>query len=166
MVVLSFSLMFVPDKAKCMATIGSLLKPGGKVLIAVLTKFGLMSCIGTALGALLGELPPPPPTNPLSLAAPADLDALVAGAGLATVSDETAANPFPLGPNEEIARKLCVMLVKEKLDELVAGGEADAVERYVAAFIGAAEGNGWAKDGRIVIPPSDNVARIVVAAKP
>ena len=137
----------------------------GKVLIAVLTKFGLMSCIGTALGALLGELPPPPPTNPLSLAAPADLDALVAGAGLATVSDETAAYPFPLGPNKEIARKLCVMLVKEKLDDLVAGGRADAVERYVEAFIGAAEGNGWAKDGQIVIPPTDNVARIVVAAK-
>ena len=162
-VVLCFSLMFVLDKAKCLRIIASLLKPGGTVLIAVLAKFGLMSCVGSALGALLGELPPPPPTNPLSLAEPADLDALIAGAGLATVSDETAACPFPLGPDEEVSRKLSAMLVKEKLDEMVAAGQADALERYVEAFVGAAAGNGWAKEGQIVIPPSDCVARLVVA---
>ena len=165
-VVLSFSLMFVPDKAKCMSSIASLLKPGSKVLIVVLTKFGLMSCIRTALGALLGDLPLPPPTNPLSLAEPADLDGLVAGARLAAVSDETKAYPFPLGPNEEITRKLCVMLMKAKLDEIVAGGQKDAVERYVEAFMGAAAGNGWANNGQIVIPESDCVARIVIATKP
>ena len=166
-VVLSFSLMFVPDKAKCMATIASLLKPGGKVLIVVLTKFGLMSCIAAALGALLGELPPPPPTNPLSLADPKALDTLVAGAGLAMTSDEAAAYPFPLGPNEDITRKLSAMLMKEKLDEMVAGGKADAVERYLDAFMAAVAANGWKSDGgQVVIPPSDNVTRLVIATKP
>ena len=82
------------------------------------------------------------------------------------MSDETEAYPFPLGPNEEIARKLSVMLVKEKLDEIVAGGRPDAVERYVEAFMRAAASNGWTKDdGQVVISPSDNVARIVVATK-
>ena len=47
------------------------------------------------------------------------------------VSDETGAYPFPLGPDEGTARKLCVMLMREKLDELVAEGRTDAVERYV-----------------------------------
>ena len=134
-------------------------------MIAVLSKFGLMSCIGSALGALVGELPPPPPTNPLALAEPADLDALLVGAGLTAVSDESKAYPFPLGPDEATARQLCVMLMRDKLDALVADGQTDAVERYVEAFMGVATGNGWAKDGQIVIPPSDNVARIVVATK-
>ena len=166
-VVLSFSLMFVPDKAKCMATIASLLKPGGNLLIVVLTKFGLMSCIAAALGALLGKLPPPPPTNPLSLADPVALDTLIAGAGLTTTSDEAATYPFPLGPNQDITRKLSVMLMKEKLDEMVAGGKADAVERFVEAFMAAVAGNGWITDGgQVVIPPSENVSRLVIATKP
>ena len=165
-VVLSFSLMFVPDKAKCMATVASLLKPGGKVLIAVLAKFGLMACIGAALGALIGDLGPPSSTTPLSLADPKDLDALVAGAGLTSVSDETLAYPFALGPTQDTTRKLSVMLMKEKLDAMVAGGKTDAVERYVEAFMAAVAGKGWSKDDQVVIPSSDNVARVAVAVKP
>ena len=63
------------------------------------------------------------------------------------------------------AQNKCPELGKEKLEEMVADGRTDAVERYVEAFMGAATGNGWTKDGQVVIPAADNIARIVVATK-
>jgi len=55
------------------------------------------------------------------------------------------------------------MLAKDGLDELVAGGMADARERFGDAFIEAAEKREWVEGERVVIPPSACEARIVTA---
>ena len=161
-VILSFSLMFVPDKAKCLASVKKLLKPDGCVIIAVLSKFGLLPCVGAGMTAVLGESPPTPPLNPLSLANAAVLDALVADAGLGTiVSDEGMAYPFPLGPNLDVTRRLSALPVKEQLAEMRTKNP-DAMDVYVRAFMEECEGRGWVADGRCVVPAKECCPRVLV----
>ena len=86
-VVMCFSLMFVPDKQKCLESVAGLLKKNGKLLVAVLKELGLMTLISEAFSVVTGKAPAgPPPLNPLALRDPSALDFLVAGAGLAPAS--------------------------------------------------------------------------------
>lgn len=48
-VVMSFSLMFVPDKGKCMSEIARILKPGGRAIFAVLRRFAMIGMMEQAL---------------------------------------------------------------------------------------------------------------------
>ena len=161
-VVLSFSLMFVPDKSKCLASVKRLLKPDGCCIIAVLSKFGLLPCVGAGMTAVLGESPPTPPLNPLSLSDAAVLDSLVAEAGLATVvSDEAMSYPFPLGPDLDVTRRLAVLPVKEPLTALQTE-KPDAMEVYVRAFMEACEERGWVAEGQCVVPAEECCPRVLV----
>ena len=178
---MAFSLMFVPGKEKCLASIQALLKPGGRVIIVVLSKFGLLPCIGAGMAAVEpqpAEEPAKEPkrvetqtvaqlgTGPLSLANPEDLDKLVAGAGLATVSDEGMQYPFPLGPNREVARRIGMLIMKDPLTAIKEGGKEDAFDVFGDAFIGHAEAKGWVKAGQVIIPEDECCPRLLVAVRP
>ena len=54
-VLLSFSLMFVPDRRKCLAEIARVLKPGGRVAIVVLRDFGMLAVIERAFRQVLDQ---------------------------------------------------------------------------------------------------------------
>ena len=165
-VVLSFSLMFVSDKAKCLTTAHSLLKPGGHLFIAVVGKFGLVTAIGAAMAKLLGSTPPTPPLNPLSLADPKMLHKLLSGAGFdKPPSEEEFQHPFPLGPSLEITRKLGVMLVKESLVQMTKSGRLDAVRVHGDASMATVNEYGYVKDGRCVVSSKDYVARFLSCKK-
>jgi len=51
-IILSFSLMFVPDKQKCIDECARMLKPGGRIMIAVLHEYGQITMMEKALGKL------------------------------------------------------------------------------------------------------------------
>ena len=165
-VILSYSLMFVPDKAKCLTIARSLLKPGGHLFIAVISRFGLVTAIGTAMTKLLGSTPPTPPLNPLSLADPKLLHTLLSKAGFSKAPcEEEFQHPFPLGPSLEVTRKLCSMLVKEPLMRMTKSGHLDAVRVYEEAFMAAVDGYGYIKDGRCIVSSKDYVVRFLSCEK-
>lgn len=53
-VVMSFSLMFVPDKSTCVAEVARMLRPGGRAYIVVLKRFSMLDMLEGALKSVLG----------------------------------------------------------------------------------------------------------------
>ena len=124
-----YGLMFPADKAKAMAELHRVLKPGGSLVATHWLQLDLVELGRAVMGAALGlDQPPPlpPHADPLSLRAPGALQALASGAGFTVQAAVESSYPFDLGRDEDEQFAMAVLLFRKQLDGLDAGAHARA----------------------------------------
>eukprot|EP00392_Amoebophrya_sp_AT5.2_P003596 g3601.t1 len=164
-VMMSFGLMFVPDRQKCLSEIHRVLKPGGRAYLSVWKELPFQTLARAALSeaaeAVAGKSAadvPPFGINPMALSAENAVESLARNAGLQIVGSESLAYTFSMGSLQETSDGLKILAggILKKLEAgmmPMAGGEVvakfdEVVEREVKA-------RGWAalgQDGQVGIP--------------
>lgn len=81
-----FALMFTPDFDVCLKEITSVLRPNGVMVGTVWEQFDVLTLLRATMTKLLGQAPPPPPINPLSLKDPDFVDQELSSAGFSMLS--------------------------------------------------------------------------------
>merc|ERR1712007_204805 len=78
-VTMSYVLMFVPDRARCLAEVARVLKPGGTAFVSVWKELSFIKTFYYgALEEHLGQPPPAPKVNPMALSSANAVEHLVA----------------------------------------------------------------------------------------
>lgn len=126
LVTAQFALMFTEDLPGSLNEIHSVLRDGGLLVGTVWEEFYILPLLGETMTKVLGEAPPPPPINPLSLKDPAVVNASLAEAGFKTLGrhNETAQIDINLGAfDNEDTIKTCLIPVNPSLVGLQEGGK-------------------------------------------
>ena len=160
----SFGLMFAPQLDLALAEIYRVLKPGGIMTATVWLEMPWRDLNRSVMKDVLGEEPPPPPIDPLSLSELAALDKPMSAAGFRTVDDETGDIFFDFGDDAEFAFKLGTIPFLPKLKELQEAGSHGDVFAKARASFDAHTSDFVSQDGRMRLPGS--TYRLVVASKP
>ncbi|XRB16773.1 methyltransferase [Pseudoscourfieldia marina] len=160
----SFGLMFAPQLDLALAEIYRVLKPGGIMTATVWLEMPWMDLNRSVMKDVLGEEPPPPPIDPLSLSELAALDKPMSAAGFRTVDDETGDIDFDFGDDAEFAFKLGTIPFLPKLKELQEAGSHGDVFAKARASFDAHTSDFVSQDGHMRLPRS--TYRLVVASKP
>ena len=92
--------MFTTDLPGSLAEIHGALRPGGLLVGTVWEEFHILPLLRATMTEVLGQEPPPPPINPLSLKDRDAMDASLASAGFSTLGrhNETAQIDINIGP--------------------------------------------------------------------
>ena len=132
-----YGLMFPADKARALAEIHRVLKPGGTCVATYWKELDVVELGRAVMGAVMGTAPPPlpPHANPLSLRDAGALDALATGAGFSVKASVTSDYPFDLGTDEDTQFKMATLLFKAQLATL----EAEPQPKARAAFAASRE---------------------------
>lgn len=134
-ITMNFSLMFVPDREKCLDECVRVLKPGGKVLSMCWKTNAFMAAIGKATAEFTGEPPGvPPPVNPMALKAENAQEDLAKGAGLEVMLAEEMNVPI-LAKNEAIFRACSLIVMGPKLQAMEAEGRVGATKEFQDLFV-------------------------------
>jgi SAM-dependent methyltransferase len=137
-----YGFMFPPDIQKAVSESYRVLKPGGTLIATTWNRVGMMENLRAVMTDVLGQTPPPPPANPLSLKEPGLFESILEKAGFDQIETETHEYPFDMTKDPEIQLKAALMLAREKLDELDAWDKAKlAFEKHRHDF-GAFDYNG------------------------
>lgn len=129
-----YGYMFPPDKEKAFSETYRVLKKGGSVCLTYWSEVELMMVSKVVMTAILGEAPPPPPINPLSLREPGLVPKYLTAAGFTSIEESTSTYDFDLG-DPEFAYKAVTIPIKPKLDELIEAGKGAMIERGKPAFM-------------------------------
>ena len=76
-----YGYMFPADKDKALEESYRVLKPGGSLVATTWDRVDMVAITGDIMEAVLGERPPPPPLNPMSLSEPGLFEGMVTKAG-------------------------------------------------------------------------------------
>jgi Methylase involved in ubiquinone/menaquinone biosynthesis len=131
----SYGFMFPPDKSKAIRETYRCLKPGGMLLATTWDRLPMMELVSGIMTKVLGETPPPPPLNPMSLSEPNLFEKMLMDEGFVNVESRRSTYPF-LMEDDEFNFKRSVMLVKDKLQELDAWEKArEAHNELIPQFV-------------------------------
>jgi len=162
-VTVSFGLMFAPNLAAALSEIHRVLVPGGVMTASVWLEMPMIPMLGKVMTKVLGHSPPPPPINPLSLAAEEALRIPLSDAGFDMVSDEKGTLDFSLGSDPEESWKMGTLPVASKLKEMEAEGKyGDVMSIAKQAF--EEEVASW-KDVEGVVRVPTGTYRLVICVK-
>eukprot|EP00949_MAST-11_sp_MAST-11-sp1_P003474 g3474.t1 len=164
-----FALMFTEDFAGSLGEVHSVLREGGLLVGTVWEEFHILPLLKATMTRVLGEEPPPPPINPLSLKDREVVDEGLLAAGFETFGrhNETAEIDINLGhiDNPDTV-STCLLPVNPSLAALAdAGTHGDDVFAVAReAMIDAIHTHGMVNDdGQVVI--STSTYRYFVARK-
>jgi SAM-dependent methyltransferase len=160
LVTAQFALMFTEDLPGSLNEIHGVLRDGGLLVGTVWEEFYILPLLGETMTTVMGEAPPSPPINPLSLKDAAHLDASLADAGFTTFGrhNEKAQIDINLGAfaNDDTI-KCCLIPVNPSLVALQEGGNHgdDVFGTAMNAMRGAISNHGMINDnGEVVIKTS------------
>ena len=117
--------MFTTDLPGSLSEIHGALRPGGLLVGTVWEEFHILPLLRATMTEVLGQEPPPPPINPLSLKDRDAMDASLASAGFSTLGrhNETAQIDINIGPmDHEDTIRTCLIPVMPSLSELQEAG--------------------------------------------
>ena len=118
-----YGFMFASDIPRAVRESYRVLKPGGRLIATTWNKVTMLEKARAIMERVLGELPPPPPINPLTLKEPGLFESMLTDAGYSNV--ETAAHEYPmdLTKDPEHQFQAATMIIKASLDEIDGGWE-------------------------------------------
>ena len=151
-----FALMFTDDFTGCLKEIDSVLKPNGLLIGTVWEHFDVLTLLGEMMTELLGEKPPPPPINPLSLKDATYVDRELGRAGLRFLPrhNEATECEFNMGSvvnDDEPLMALLIPVTPTLMDFEKSGKIPDALNTAKGVLRGVAERNGKIADGNLVL---------------
>lgn len=159
-VVCCYGLMFPPNTEQAISEIHRVLKPGGTFITTYWKELPLVSFTNGIMEKILGDTPPPPPINPLSLKEEGHVNKLLENAKLTVVEEEEHEYEFDLSADANFAYLAGVLPILPFLEER---GDSD---REVARQMFDEEvkaQNYLQSNGEIVVP--GNVYKLVLAKK-
>jgi len=145
-----YGFMFPPDKEKAIQEAHRCLKPGGTLIATTWNKSPMMELARDIMTKVLGEQPPPPPLNPMSLSEKDLFESTLTKHGFIDVKSQQSTYPFVMANDEELCFKMTTMLVKDKLEELNAWDQArDAYNEFSPRYISVDEDGSNLIDGNV-----------------
>ena len=153
-----YGYMFPTEKETALAETLRVLKPGGTLVATTWDILHMMPLARDIMTDILGEEPPTPDLNPMSLAEDGLFRSLVEGAGFVSVEQATSTYPFDLGTDKYMQFRCGTLPLKQKFDELDCWTQAEAafwehVPKYASV-----------ENGALVMP--GNTFRLTTARKP
>lgn len=116
-----YGYMFPEDKKKALRESYRILKPGGVLIATYWRNLDMLKLTNDIMRTVLGQEPPPPPMNPMSLSVPGLFEDLIKSAGFNHECEYIeSCYPFSLGTDPEFQYRIVTLVVKPKLDELQA----------------------------------------------
>ena len=154
-----FALMFTEDLPGSLGQIHSLLRDGGLLVGTCWEEFHILPLMRETMTQVLGEPPPPPPINPLSMKDIPLVDAALAGAGFTTLGrhNETAEIDINLGKfDDPDTIKTCLLPIWPALGDLQKGGKHgdDVFGDAMGHMRNAITNQGMLVDGDVVVKRS------------
>ncbi len=153
-----YGYMFPTEKETALAETLRVLKPGGTLVATTWDILHMMPLARDIMTDILGEEPPTPDLNPMSLAEDGLFRSLVEGAGFVSVDQTTSTYPFDLGTDKYMQFRCGTLPLKQKFDELDCWAQAEsAFWEHVPKYASV-------EDGALVMP--GNTFRLTTARKP
>ena len=153
-----YGYMFPTEKETALAETLRVLKPGGTLVATTWDILHMMPLARDIMTDILGEEPPTPDLNPMSLAEDGLFRSLVEGAGFVSVEQATSTYPFDLGTDKYMQFRCGTLPLKQKFDELDCWAQAEsAFWEHVPKYASVEE-------GALVMP--GNTFRLTTARKP
>lgn len=112
-----YGYMFPTDKALALAETRRVLVPGGVLVATTWDRVDLLKISRDVMEAVLGEAPPKPPLDPMSLSEPGLFASMVADAGFADVTQTTSTYPFNFGSDPDFQFTCGTIVVKQMIDQ-------------------------------------------------
>lgn len=164
-VTMSFGLMFVPDKQKCLEEIYRVLKPGGYAYLSVWKILTLHKFAHEVLAEINdGSMMPEFPINPLALNETGIVEKFAENAGLEVTGDQLLSYGFKTDSAEETADGLAI-LTGSSLKKLEEEGKTDARKQFYGIVKREVYNRLWqTEQGEVTIP--DNKPQLLTLKKP
>lgn len=153
-----YGFMFPPNINKAVQEAHRVLKPGGQLIATTWNRMMIMEKVRAIMQTVLdGQIPPPPPINPLSLAEPGLFESIVKEAGFGHFHVTTHEYPFDLSNDPEVQFQAVFLSVRDKIAEMDAWDKVEEVYKQVKHNFG------YNDNGHLIL--TGNEYKLTVATK-